>query len=217
MYKEKKKSKELDVMKNSKGNILVVDDEKSMREILQIFLKNEGYSISLANNGKSATEAVKKDIFDLVITDMNMPKVDGMELLKNIKEIAPDTGVDSAHFWQSLADIHAALGPGNRVLMEKRDQLQQQIDDWHKSHFGKLDLEVATVGAGPFQITALGRQLDFLAIFPAQSQGFLNDQMLTGFSSLNCMFFMLIRIAANGNHIKVRIVQHSIQVCVCLD
>ena len=74
-------------MKNSKGNILVVDDEKSRREILQIFLKNEGYNVSLANNGKSATEAVKKDIFDLVITDMNMPKVDGMELLKNIKEI----------------------------------------------------------------------------------------------------------------------------------
>jgi two-component system response regulator PilR (NtrC family) len=80
-------------MKNSKGNILVVDDEKSMREILQIFLANEGYNISLANNGKSATEAVKKDIFDLVITDMNMPKVDGMELLKNIKEITPDTVV----------------------------------------------------------------------------------------------------------------------------
>jgi len=78
-------------MQKTKGRILVVDDEKSMREILHIFLKNEGYSVTLADNGESAVEAVKKDIFDLIITDMNMPKVSGMDLLKSVKKIAPDT------------------------------------------------------------------------------------------------------------------------------
>ncbi len=78
-------------MTNSKGNILVVDDEKSMREVLQIFLKNEGYNVTVANNGQSATEEIKKDIFDLVITDMNMPKVNGMGLLENVKKITPET------------------------------------------------------------------------------------------------------------------------------
>ncbi len=80
-------------MKKAMGNILVVDDEKSMREILEIFLKSEGYNVSVANNGEVAVEAIKNDIFDLVISDMKMPKMGGLELLKNIKEIAPDTVV----------------------------------------------------------------------------------------------------------------------------
>jgi two-component system response regulator PilR (NtrC family) len=80
-------------MKKIKGNILVVDDEKSMREILEIFLKSEGYGVSVAENGEKAIEAVKKDIFDLIITDMKMPKVGGLELLKNVKQITPDTVV----------------------------------------------------------------------------------------------------------------------------
>ncbi len=80
-------------MKKTEGKILVVDDEKSMREILQIFLKNEGYSVSVADNGQSAIEAVKKDIFDLIITDMKMPKVSGLDLLKSVKKITPDTVV----------------------------------------------------------------------------------------------------------------------------
>ncbi len=80
-------------MSRSKANILIVDDEKSMREILEIFLKNEGYGVTVANNGESAVEAVKNDIYDLVITDMKMPKMNGLELLKNIKEINPETVV----------------------------------------------------------------------------------------------------------------------------
>lgn len=80
-------------MKKSKGRILVVDDEKSMREILEIFLKSEGYGVSVAENGEKAIKAVKEDIFDLIITDMNMPKVGGLELLRNVKQTAPDTVV----------------------------------------------------------------------------------------------------------------------------
>ncbi|RJR14530.1 MAG: sigma-54-dependent Fis family transcriptional regulator [Nitrospiraceae bacterium] len=78
-------------MKKFKGNILVVDDEKSMREILEIFLRSEGYAVAVAENGEKAIDAVKKDIFDLIITDMKMPRVSGLELLKNVKQIASDT------------------------------------------------------------------------------------------------------------------------------
>ncbi len=78
-------------MAKTKGRILVVDDEKSMREILEIFLKNEGYHVSVAINGESAVEALKSDIFDLIISDMKMPRMGGLELLKNVKESSPDT------------------------------------------------------------------------------------------------------------------------------
>jgi len=77
--------------KTLKGKILVVDDEKSMRDVLDIFLKGEGYDVLVADSGESAIEAFKKDIFDLVITDLKMPKVSGFDLLKTIKDISPDT------------------------------------------------------------------------------------------------------------------------------
>ncbi len=55
-------------------------------------------------------------------------------------EIAPATGVDTVHFWQSLAEICTKLGPGNRALLDERDTLQSKLDEWHKSHLGPIDL-----------------------------------------------------------------------------
>jgi two-component system response regulator PilR (NtrC family) len=80
-------------MKKTKGRILVVDDEKSMREVLEIFLKDEGYEVVVADGGISALEVAKTDIFDLVITDLKMPKVSGFDVLKTIKETSPNTVV----------------------------------------------------------------------------------------------------------------------------
>jgi len=80
-------------MKKSKGKILVVDDERNMREVLEIFLKGEGYDVVVADGGESGMEAIRKDIFDLVITDLKMPKVSGFDLLKTIKNISPETTV----------------------------------------------------------------------------------------------------------------------------
>ncbi len=57
------------------------------------------------------------------------------------EEIAPGTGIDSQQFWQSLSDICAELGAGNRELLDERDELQTKIDEWHKSHPGQIDLD----------------------------------------------------------------------------
>jgi two-component system response regulator PilR (NtrC family) len=78
-------------MKKHNGKILVVEDEKSMREVLKILLEGENYAVTSASNGLEGLSYISKDIFDLVITDMKMPKVDGFELLKKIKEASPDT------------------------------------------------------------------------------------------------------------------------------
>jgi two-component system response regulator PilR (NtrC family) len=79
--------------KKSKGKILIVDDEKSMCEVLEIFLKGEGYDAVVSNRGDKAIESVKKDVFNLVISDLKMPGISGFDLLKMIKEIAPHTTV----------------------------------------------------------------------------------------------------------------------------
>ena len=55
------------------------------------------------------------------------------------QEIAPGTGIESAAFWQSFAEIVSTLGPQNRQLLDRRDHLQAQLDDWHKQHFGRID------------------------------------------------------------------------------
>lgn len=73
--------------------ILVVDDEPSLREVLSIMLKQAGYSVISVNDGEEAVELVQKEIFDLVITDLRMPKIDGMEVLKAVKSASPETVV----------------------------------------------------------------------------------------------------------------------------
>jgi two-component system, NtrC family, response regulator PilR len=73
--------------------ILIVDDEPSLREVLSIMLKRSGYAVTSAPDGEEAIEHLHKDIFDLVITDLRMPKVDGMEVLKAVKSASPETVV----------------------------------------------------------------------------------------------------------------------------
>ena len=73
--------------------ILVVDDEQSLREVLSIMLKRTGYAVTSVADGEEAVELLSKEIFDLVITDLRMPKIDGMEVLKAVKSASPETVV----------------------------------------------------------------------------------------------------------------------------
>jgi two-component system response regulator PilR (NtrC family) len=74
-----------------KDKILVADDEQSMREFLDIMLKKEGYKVSLASNGEEVAKLVENDLFDLVLLDIRMPKLDGIASLKKIKASTPET------------------------------------------------------------------------------------------------------------------------------
>jgi two-component system response regulator PilR (NtrC family) len=74
-----------------KDKILVADDEQSMREFLDIMLKKEEYKVSLASNGEEVVKLIDNDLFDLVLLDIRMPKLDGISALKKIKAIAPET------------------------------------------------------------------------------------------------------------------------------
>ena len=80
-------------LERNKPHILVVDDEVSMCEFLKIMLKKEGFKINTAVGGKKALSILEKEIFDLVITDMAMPEINGLDLLKEIKTRSPDTSV----------------------------------------------------------------------------------------------------------------------------
>jgi len=73
-----------------KPRILVVDDEESIREFLEIMLKKEGYEITCAEDGAKAKEILGRRSFDMVISDLQMPHVTGMELLKHVKDSYPE-------------------------------------------------------------------------------------------------------------------------------
>lgn len=73
-----------------KSRILVVDDEESIREFLEIMLKKEGYEVTTAEDGAKAKEILTKKSFDMVISDMQMPNVTGIELLRHVRESYPD-------------------------------------------------------------------------------------------------------------------------------
>jgi DNA-binding NtrC family response regulator len=73
--------------------ILVVDDEQSMTQFLGIVLRKEGYAVTTVNNGKDALERARTDDFDVVITDIKMPGMDGIQLLQGIKKHDPSLPV----------------------------------------------------------------------------------------------------------------------------
>jgi len=73
--------------------ILIVDDEKNMCRSLEILLSTEGYKTTSCENATSALKVLEKEDFDLVITDLTMPGMSGMELLKKIKELHGSTQV----------------------------------------------------------------------------------------------------------------------------
>jgi two-component system response regulator PilR (NtrC family) len=73
------------------AKILVVDDDQGMRELLEIMLGREGYNVAVAASAEKAWERCRKEKFDLVITDLKMPGADGIEFIKEMKDISPET------------------------------------------------------------------------------------------------------------------------------
>ena len=67
--------------------ILVVDDEEGMREFLTYMLEGESYQVSTAASGLEALEKIRQEDFSLVLADVKMPGIDGLEMLRRIKEI----------------------------------------------------------------------------------------------------------------------------------
>ncbi|MEE8326912.1 MAG: sigma-54 dependent transcriptional regulator, partial [candidate division NC10 bacterium] len=73
--------------------ILIVDDEAGMREFLSIFLEREGFQVESAQDGQEALEAAEKAPFDLVISDLRMPTMDGVRLLEGLRKFQPEIPV----------------------------------------------------------------------------------------------------------------------------
>lgn len=73
--------------------IMVVDDERGVRDSFEMILKIKDYEVAVFENGESATSSLKKDVYDMAFVDLKLPGMDGIEVLKKIKEIDPSIEV----------------------------------------------------------------------------------------------------------------------------
>ncbi|MCK5519768.1 MAG: response regulator, partial [Candidatus Marinimicrobia bacterium] len=109
-------------------NISVVDDEISIREMLGVFLKIKGYTVQMYGDG---SEALASDTFfesQIVISDLNMPEVDGLTLLKKVKERNPE--------------IICLLITGMATLDSTITALRAGVDDYILKPFELKDIEM---------------------------------------------------------------------------
>jgi two-component system response regulator PilR (NtrC family) len=101
------------------GDILIVDDERSMREFLGIYLRREGYRIEAAQGGTEAIAALKSRAFDVVITDLRMPDADGLSILAEAKRLHPDTEVIVVTAFSTTETAIAAMKAGAHDYLTK--------------------------------------------------------------------------------------------------
>ena len=119
-----------------KGSILIIDDEQEIRESLEQLLKLEGYRPASASTAQEGLKKAEENLFDVVLLDISLPDLSGLEVLKSIKRDNPDTGVimitayDSgqAAFQASREGAHSYITKpwdNERVLLEIRNTLDK--------------------------------------------------------------------------------------------
>jgi two-component system response regulator PilR (NtrC family) len=107
-------------MTESENRILIVDDEESMRRFLSILLEKEGYQVSLASSGEEALQQLKERSFGLLITDLKMPGMNGVELLEHVTTSDPTLPVVILTAFASDASAVEAMEKGAYQYLEKK-------------------------------------------------------------------------------------------------
>ena len=91
---------------------MVVDDELSMREVLELMLAKEGYQITCAENGRKAIELLEKDQYDLMLCDIKLGDISGLDVLQASKKTNPDTVVILISAYASTETAVEAMNAG---------------------------------------------------------------------------------------------------------
>jgi DNA-binding NtrC family response regulator len=107
-----------------KSRVLVVDDEEALRYLLSTELAAEGYEVETASDGDEAIEAIKQKDYDVVLLDIKMPRVDGFEVLKFIKQNKPEIKVIMLTAYADVKNAIEALKLGASDFVSKPYDLE---------------------------------------------------------------------------------------------
>ncbi|HEV2882620.1 MAG TPA: sigma-54 dependent transcriptional regulator [Pyrinomonadaceae bacterium] len=139
------------------AQILIVDDEQGMRQLLSLVFGRAGHQVRAAENGRRAVEMLREAAADLIVSDVRMPDMGGIELLSAARELSPDTAVVMMTAFATVETAREAFKLGAddfiqkpfdvdelKLIVEKAlelRQLKQEIQGWRKtqSERGRLD------------------------------------------------------------------------------
>ncbi len=127
-------------------HILVMEDDRSVALGLEMILSEEGYQVNLAGTGELALEAFKQKRFDLLVADLRLPGIDGMEVIKQVKKETPETEVVVITGYGTTARAVEAMKLGVHDFLPKpftEDQIKTAIGDALKVHAKKPAAEIA--------------------------------------------------------------------------
>jgi len=112
--------------------ILVVDDEEGARDLFNTILTDEGYEVSLANGGEEALGLFKSGPFNLVITDIKMPIMDGLQLLQEIRKMGSKTDVIMVTAYGEVESYLKAMSLGAAEYINKPIRIKELKQIVHK-------------------------------------------------------------------------------------
>jgi len=113
-------------MRHDKGSVFVVEDDRHQREIIKTILSKEGFYVETADAGKKAIEMLKNSSFDVILTDLRLPDIDGTEVLKEVKALNLSSHVIIITAYGSIPSAIEATKLGAFYYLEKpfeKDQL----------------------------------------------------------------------------------------------
>ena len=122
-------------------HILVMEDDVSVAKGLEMVLSEEGYDVNWAGTGELALEAFKQKRYDLLVADLRLPGIDGMEVIKRVKEEKPETEVIVITGYGTTATAVEAMKLGATEFLPKpftEDQIKGAVGGARKEHFGKF-------------------------------------------------------------------------------
>jgi len=123
-----------------KEKVLLVDDEEEFVETLAERMRTRGMEVSTSNSGADALQLVDDQDFDVVVLDLKMPGIDGLDALKRIKHRRPDIQVVLLTGYASVADGVEAIKEGALEFLEKPVDLASLTDAIHKAKATKMVL-----------------------------------------------------------------------------
>lgn len=130
-------------------SILVADDEDSIRSLLEHFLNSAGHRVVIVGSAREASEAMAKQMFDLVITDVLMPEGDGLDLITELKRTQPKARIlaisGGGRYLEGSDYLKLAKGMGAHSALMKPFSWQE-LQDAIKAVLTAPDLESATNG-----------------------------------------------------------------------
>ena len=112
---------------SERAEVLIVDDDEKMRNLLQKVLVRNGYGVSAAGSGESALRRIEEQGYDIVLSDIRMPSMDGMELLGRIREVSPETTVIMMTAFGSVGSAVEAMKQGAYDYISKPFKMDEVL------------------------------------------------------------------------------------------